>query len=81
MMNDKETSAHLASTASKVLQDTSSTETEKSLVGSVLSQVNPGNQTGGDMESVASAVLKDPNSTETGKSLAGSVLSQSNKDR
>lgn len=81
MTNKKTSSETTASKAAKVLQDKNSSEIQKKLAGSVLSQVDPAKQTGAEMESIASKVIQSPKYSEDTKSLAGSVLSQSDKQR
>lgn len=80
-MNPKSTSTKMSTIASKVLKSPQASEIQKTLAGSVLSQVNKGNQTGSKMENVASKVLKSNKYNDLTKSLAGSVLSQANKKR
>ena len=81
MENKKKTSDGIASLAAKVLADDNSSATAKKLAGSALSQVNKGNETGGQLEDLASKVLKSGKYSEETKSLAASVLAQSNKKR
>lgn len=79
--NKKTTSGKIASLASKVLTDDTSSATAKKLAGSALSQVNKGNQTGSDMEDLASKVLSSDKYSKETHQLAASVLSQSNQER
>ena len=79
--NHKVTSRTVASEAARVLSDTNSSATARSLAGSALSQRTSSHQTGGAMEDLASRVLDSSKYSDQTKSLAGSVLSQSNKDR
>lgn len=81
MTNKKQSSSTLASLASSILTDSGSSQIQKTLAGSVLSQAGTLHQTGAEMESVASAVMKSGKYNDTTKSLAASVLSQSNKKR
>lgn len=81
MKNTKQSSSHMASIASSILTDDSSSQIQKTLAGSVLSQSGTSNQTGAEMETVASQVLQSDKYNDTTKSLAASVLSQSNKSR
>lgn len=67
--------------ASQVLRSQQSSGIQKSLAGSVLSQVDKQKMTGSQMEDVASKVLKSEKYSDVTKSLAGSVLSQSDKKR
>lgn len=80
-MNNKKTSKPIASLASEILRNPSSSATAKTLAGSALSQVNKNNQTGSQLESIASKVLESTKYNEQTKSLAGSILSQSDKKR
>ena len=79
-MNSKKTSSSVASQASRALRSSTS-EIQRQLAGSALSQAKSGHQTGKKMEGVASAALNSPKYSSTTKTLAGSVLSQSNKNR
>lgn len=79
--NKKTTSKKIASLAAEVLRDSNSSEAQKRLAASALSQRNSNNQTGGNMEDFASMVLKSKKYNDTTKTLAASVLSQSNKER
>ncbi len=81
MANRKQSSLKLASQASSILSDKSSSQIQKSLAASVLSQTKTTHQTGAAMESKASSVLQSDKYSEETKSLAASVLSQSNKAR
>jgi hypothetical protein len=79
-MNSKKTSSSVASQASRALRSSTS-EIQRQLAGSALSQAKSGHQTGKKMEGVASAALNSPKYSSTTKTLAGSVLSQSDKNR
>lgn len=81
MTNKKQSSSKMASLASSVLTDSGSSQIQKTLAGSVLSQSSSLHQTGSKMEEIASEVLKSDKYNDTTKSLAASVLSQSNKKR
>ncbi len=80
-MNKKRTSSNISSLASKVLRNPQSSNIQKKLAGSTLSQTSTNKQTGGTMETIASKVLSGDKYSSTTKTLAGSVLSQSNKKR
>ena len=80
-MNNKRSSSKLASDAAKILNDKSASKIQRSLAGGVLSQRDPGKQTGAVMEGKASKVLQSEKYSDTTKSLAASLLSQSNKNR
>ncbi len=80
-MNTKKSSPNMASEAAKILSSKTASNIQQVLAGSVLSQVNPKNQTSGEVETIAAKALMSPKYSETTKSLAGSVLSQSAKER
>ncbi len=80
-MNNKRTSANMASQAAKILNDKSASNIQRSLAGGVLSQRSPNKQTGASMEDKASLVLRSDKYSDTTKSLAASLVSQSNKER
>lgn len=71
----------LASEASEILRSENSSQIQKSLAASVLSQRNSDKMTGKDMEEKASMVLKSNKYSDMTRSLAASVLSQSDKKR
>lgn len=80
-MNHKVTSKSMGRTAANILNNDSSSNIQRQLAGSVLSQRNPHNQTGANMEDIAAKVLNsDKYSSET-KSLAACLVSQSDKNR
>ena len=80
-MNNKVSGEKLASEASDIMRSKDSSQIQKSLAASVLSQRNSGSMTGKEMETKASMVLKSNKYSDTTKSLAASVLSQSDKNR
>ncbi|WP_285008607.1 hypothetical protein [Pedobacter faecalis] len=79
--NTKITSAPIASMASDVLRNPSSSAIAKELAASALSQRIPSHQTGSNLESKASHVLNSDKYSDQTKQLAASILSQSNKSR
>lgn len=79
--NTKQTSSPVASLASKILRNDSSSAIQKELAGSAMSQASTSKQTGADMETKASRVLESDKYNATTKTLAASVLAQSNKER
>lgn len=79
--NSKQTSNKVSSLASEVLRNPKSSDIQKELAGSALSQTHSSKQTGSEMESKASKVLQSDKYSDTTKTLAASVLSQSNKER
>lgn len=81
MVNEKQSGEKIASEAGKILQDENSSEIQKELAASVLSQTKTKKQTGKDMEEVASNVMKSKKYNKITKSLAASLLAQSNKKR
>lgn len=80
-MNYKRSSQSMATMAAKALSKESTSNIQRSLAASVLSQREPSKQTGARMEDVASRVLQSPKYSEQTKRFAASVLSQSNKER
>ena len=80
-MNNKISGQKLASNASEIMRSKNSSQIQKSLAASVLSQRNSGKMTGKAMETKASTVLKSNKYSNTTKNLAASVLSQSDKTR
>jgi len=80
-MNKKTTSESLASLASEVLRDNNSSNIQKTLAGSVLSQRDKNKQTGSELEEKASEVLRSEKYNSIAKQLAASLLSQSCKER
>ncbi len=80
-MNKKTTSDKVATLASQVLNDASSSVTARSLAASALSQAKAGKQTGAEMESFASMVLQSSKYSADTKTLAASILAQANKER
>lgn len=80
-MNNKISGQKLASNASGIMRSKNSSQIQKSLAASVLSQRNSGKMTGKAMETKASTVLKSNKYSNTTKNLAASVLSQSDKTR
>jgi hypothetical protein len=80
-MNVKQTRKSIASKASKTLRSSTSSDIQKKLAGSALSQSSSNKQTSKAMETMASKVLKSSKYNSDTKELAGSVLAQSNKKR
>lgn len=80
-MNNKRSSAELASQAAKTLTNTKASNIQKSLAAGVLSQRAPEKQTSSQMEDIASKVLQSDKYADRTKSFAASLLSQSNKER
>ena len=79
-MNNKRSSAKLASQAAKTLTNPQASSIQKSLAAGVLSQRAPKKQTGSQMEDIASRVLQSDKYTEKTKSFSAIMLSQSNKE-
>lgn len=77
--NSKKSSATLASQAAATLRDSGSSSIARRLAASVLSQAQPGHQTGKTMETAASQVLRSSKYSDETKALAASVVSQANK--
>lgn len=79
--NHKRSSAELASAAARILQDENSSDIQRRLAASVISQRDGDKQTGAQMEEEAGRVLASPKYSEETKALAASLVSQANKDR
>lgn len=75
----KHSSSELASLASEILRDPNSSQIQKTLAGSVLSQTRTEKITSSELESKAAKVLQSNHYANTTQSLAGSVLSQAKK--
>ena len=75
-MNNKRSSAELASQAAKTLTNPQASNIQKSLAAGVLSQRAPEKQTGSQMEDIASRVLQSNKYADKTKSFADSLLSQ-----
>lgn len=80
-MNKKGSGQKISTKASKIMRSNSSSQIQKSLAASVLSQRNTEKITGSAMESKASKVMNSNKYSGTTKSLAASVLAQSDKSR
>lgn len=73
----RQTSKHVATQASKVLRDPTSSAAERSAAASALTQYRSQREaTSARAASRASAVLRDPSSTRAEKAAAASTLSQ-----
>ena len=80
-MNKKTSGTKMASEASSIMRQKSSSQIQKSLAASVLSQRDSNKVTGSRMEDIASKVLQSNKYSDITKSLAASVLSQSDTKR
>lgn len=80
-MNKKGSGQKISTKASKIMRSNNSSQIQKSLAASVLSQRSTGKITGSAMESKASKVMNSNKYSGTTKSLAASVLAQSDKSR
>lgn len=78
---NRKTSKEIGSLAGNVLQNKNSSQIQKELAASALSQRNTGSKTGSQMEDTASKVLSSEKYSDITRSLAGSILSQSVKER
>lgn len=81
IMNKKSSGQKLSTQASRIMRSNGSSQIQKSLAASVLSQRNTSKVTGEAMETKASMVMNSGKYSNTTKSLAASVLSQSDKNR
>ena len=80
-MNKKGSGQKLSTKASKIMRSNNSSQIQKSLAASVLSQRNTGKITGSAMESKESKLMNSNKYSGITKSLAASVLAQSDKSR
>lgn len=79
--NSKQTSNKIVKLAVEVLHDPNSSQIQRRLAWSALSQTNTTNQTSAEMEDIAARVLQSSKYSDDTLSLAWSILSQSNKLR
>ncbi|MBE0513931.1 hypothetical protein [Sulfurimonas sp.] len=75
----KQTSGAMSSTAAKVMSNKSSSDIQRKLAGSALSQTGNKKVTSEKMETIASKVMQSDKYNSATKGLAASVLSQSTK--
>lgn len=80
-MNKESSGQMITSQASKIMRSNDSSQIQKSLAASVLSQRHTNKITGKSMETKASMVMKSNKHSDVTKSLAASVLSQADKNR
>ena len=78
-MKNKQTSKKIASKAGKIMANNSSSNIQRKLAGSVLSQRSTTKETSEKIEAIASKVLKSNKYNSETKSLAASAMSQSTK--
>lgn len=71
----------MASTAAKMLRSNTTSQRQKTLAASVLSQSSTKKVTSERVEKVASNALKSKTSAQLTKKLAGSAVSQSTKKK
>ena len=76
MSKQRQSSHREASEAARVLRDPHSSQRERKLAGSVLSQVRPTAETSATIATLAAKVLENPSASPEARSLAGSALSQ-----
>lgn len=81
MSNTKQSGTNTTHLASEILRNPNSSNIQKKLGGSVLSQHGTNKITGTEMEDLASKVLNSPKYNQDTKSLAASLVSQSDKKR
>ena len=79
MTKNEKTSSRVSHTASGVLRNPDSSNTAKSLAGSVLAQSKTNKETSSAVATKAAKALDDGRMNRTTKSLAGSALTQKNK--
>ena len=80
-MNKKSSGQKLSTQAAKIMRSNNSSQIQKSLAASVLSQRNTRKITGKAIEAKASMVMHSDKYSGITKSLAASVISQSDKNR
>lgn len=80
-MNKKTSGQRISTQASEILRSNDSSQIQKSLAASVLSQRNTSKVTGKAMETKASNVLNSSKYSNMTRRLAASVLSQSDRNR
>lgn len=80
-MNNKVSGRKLSTQASEILRSNNSSQIQKSLAASILSQRNTSKITGKAMETKASNVLNSSKYSNMTRRLAASVLSQSDRNR
>ena len=80
-MNKKTSGQRISTQASEILRSNNSSQIQKSLAASVLSQRNTSKVTGKAMETKASNVLNSSKYSNMTRRLAASVLSQSDRNR
>lgn len=78
--NNKKTSDEIASKSGSTLSKNDSSEINKTLSGSTLSQVDRKKQTSKEVASKAGKALNDDRTNADTKSKAGSALAQTRKD-
>ena len=79
MAENEKTSAEVGSIASRLLKDPNSSEDEKKVAASCLTQrpgITNNEKTSPEICSIAARLLRDPGSSEDVKKVAGSVLTQ-----
>ena len=79
MTKNEKTSSRVSHSASNVLRNPGSSNTAKSLAGSVLAQSKTNKETSSAVATKAAKALDDGRMNRTTKSLAGSALTQKNK--
>lgn len=80
-MNKKTSGQRISTQASEILRSNNSSQIQKSLAASVLSQRNTSKVTGKAMETKASNVLNSSKYSNMTRRLAASILSQSDRSR
>lgn len=76
-MRERETSPKMAHLAGEIMRDPRSTELEKSLAGSVLSEVEPDHKPSETMIAIAAQVMSHSHDfSKNAVSLAASIVSQ-----
>lgn len=76
MAKHEKTSSRAASSAAKVLKSKTTSNVEKRVAASALTQMGTGAKTSSKIASAAAKILKDPKASRAEKTVAASVLTQ-----
>ncbi|MBA0232635.1 hypothetical protein E4420_11860 [Stenotrophomonas maltophilia] len=79
MSKDEKTSGRVASQASQILRNSSSSKADKSMAGSALAQAGTNKTTSSKIGTIAARALERPTTSKAAKAIAGSVLTQKSK--
>lgn len=79
MSKSEKTSGRVATKASGILRNSSSSKSDKSIAGSALAQSGTNKTTSSKVATTAAKALDRPGTSKTTKTVAGSVLTQKTK--